>query len=103
MMGEAARRHADIVIVTDDNPRSEDPAKIRAQVMVGCPDAREIGDRASAIREAIRALEPEDALVVAGKGHEQGQIVGSRTIPFDDATVSREAVAEIERSAGVLA
>lgn len=103
LMGEAARRHADIVIVTDDNPRSEDAAKIRAQVMVGCPDAREIGDRAKAIREAIRALEPEDALVVAGKGHEQGQIVGNRTIPFDDATVSREAVAEIERSAGVLA
>ncbi|MSP48907.1 MAG: UDP-N-acetylmuramoyl-L-alanyl-D-glutamate--2,6-diaminopimelate ligase [Alphaproteobacteria bacterium] len=103
LMGEAAQRHADIVIVTDDNPRSEDPAKIRRQVLAGCPAAREIGDRATAIREAILRLEPDDILVVAGKGHEQGQIVGTRTIPFDDATVSREAVAEIERTAGALA
>jgi UDP-N-acetylmuramoyl-L-alanyl-D-glutamate--2,6-diaminopimelate ligase len=103
LMGEAAQRHADIVIVTDDNPRTEDPAKIRRQVLGGCPGAREIGDRATAIREAIIGLAPEDVLVVAGKGHEQGQIVGTRTIPFDDATVSRKAVAEIEGSIGALA
>ena len=103
LMGEAADRNADIVVVTDDNPRSEDAAKIRRQVLAGCPGALEIGDRATAIRETIAQLEPDDVLVVAGKGHEQGQIVGARIIPFDDATVCRDAVAEIERTQGVLA
>ncbi len=98
LMGEAAERNADIVVVTDDNPRTEDAAKIRRQVLAGCPGAREIGDRATAIRETIALLEADDVLVVAGKGHEQGQIVGSKIIPFDDATVCREAVAEIERA-----
>ena len=103
LMGEAACRHADVVIVTDDNPRTEDAAKIRRQVMAGCPDAREIGDRATAIREAIAMLESEDALVVAGKGHEQGQIVGSKILPFDDATVCRAAVSALENGTGARA
>jgi len=100
LMGEAAQRHADLVIVTDDNPRTEEAAKIRRQVLAGCPGAREIGDRARAIREAVALLGPEDALVVAGKGHEQGQTIGTETRPFDDATVSREAVAAVDRPLG---
>jgi len=83
-MGEVAAREADVVVVTDDNPRSEDPASIRAMVMEGCPDAREIGDRAEAIRTALGMLERGDILLVAGKGHETGQIVGDQTIPFSD-------------------
>src|SRR6185437_10414950 len=82
LMGRAAARHADIVIVTDDNPRSEDPAVIRKEALAGAPDAREIGDRAQAIREAIAGLASDDLLVIAGKGHETGQIVGSETRPF---------------------
>ena len=92
VMGEIAARFADDVIVTDDNPRGEEPAEIRRQAMAGCPDAREIGDRAEAIRAGVAALGPGDVLVVAGKGHESGQIVGDRTLPFDDAGVVREAV-----------
>ncbi len=83
-MGEAAARHADAVIVTDDNPRSEDPATIRAMVMEGCPGAMEVGDRAQAIRTALEMLEEGDILLVAGKGHETGQIVGDQVIPFSD-------------------
>jgi UDP-N-acetylmuramoyl-L-alanyl-D-glutamate--2,6-diaminopimelate ligase len=99
-MGEAAQRHADLVIVTDDNPRTEDAAKIRRQVLGGCPGAREIGDRAAAIRQAVAMLDAGDVLVVAGKGHEQGQIVGTEIRPFDDATVSREAVAAADGMKG---
>ena len=88
LMG-AASRLADAAIVTDDNPRGEDPATIRAAVAAGNPDARIIGDRAAAIAAAIDGLRPGDVLVVAGKGHEQGQIVGAVTIPFDDAAVVR--------------
>ena len=84
LMGEIAARDADAVIVTDDNPRSENPALIRAAILAACPGAREIGDRAEAIRAAIGALQPGDALLVAGKGHEAGQIVGGRTLPFSD-------------------
>lgn len=90
-MGEAACA-ADRIIVTDDNPRSEDPGAIRAAVRAGCPHAEEIGDRAAAIAAAIAGLGPGDVAVIAGKGHEQGQIVGDRSIPFDDAAVAREAV-----------
>ena len=85
-MGAIAARSADIAIVTDDNPRSEDPAAIRAQIRKGAPGAREIGDRAAAIAEAVAGLRQGDVLVVAGKGHEQGQIVGENVYPFDDAT-----------------
>jgi UDP-N-acetylmuramoyl-L-alanyl-D-glutamate--2,6-diaminopimelate ligase len=84
LMGSAAAKFADSVIVTDDNPRSEDAAMIRRQILAGCPEAREIGDRAEAIRTAIAALQSADLLVIAGKGHETGQIIGSETRPFSD-------------------
>ncbi|MGQ0741029.1 MAG: UDP-N-acetylmuramoyl-L-alanyl-D-glutamate--2,6-diaminopimelate ligase [Alphaproteobacteria bacterium] len=84
LMGAAARKHADTVIVTDDNPRSEDPAAIRREALKGCPGAREIGDRAHAIREAIAGLGEGDVLVIAGKGHEEGQTIGDETRPFSD-------------------
>ncbi len=83
-MGEVAARLADVVIVTDDNPRSEDPASIRAEILAACPGARETGDRSAAIGAAIGMLEPGDLLLVAGKGHETGQIVGDEVIPFSD-------------------
>lgn len=84
IMGEIATRLADVVIVTDDNPRSEDPAAIRAAVMAAAPGAREIGDRREAIRAGVAMLGRGDVLVVAGKGHEEGQIVGATTRPFSD-------------------
>jgi UDP-N-acetylmuramoyl-L-alanyl-D-glutamate--2,6-diaminopimelate ligase len=84
LMGAIAAEHADTVIVTDDNPRSEDPAAIRAAILAAAPGAREIGDRLDAIRVAIDTLEEGDALVVAGKGHETGQIVGDKTLHFSD-------------------
>ena len=99
MMGEIAQRIADRVIVTDDNPRSEDPAKIRRQILVGCPGAREIGSRREAIFHAVAGLAAGDLLVVAGKGHESGQIVGETVLPFDDAIVAREAVAAADGEA----
>ena len=94
LMGRIAKDKADIVIVTDDNPRSEDPAAIRAEVLKGAPGAREIGDRALAIRTAVKELQPGDILVVAGKGHETGQIIGDRTLPFSDHDEVRAAIAE---------
>ncbi|MBO6893540.1 MAG: UDP-N-acetylmuramoyl-L-alanyl-D-glutamate--2,6-diaminopimelate ligase [Roseibium sp.] len=84
LMGEAAARRADLVIVTDDNPRSEDPAAIRKAVLGGAPGALEIGDRFEAIAEGVRRLNSGDILCVAGKGHETGQIVGDTVIPFSD-------------------
>ncbi|MEE8444522.1 MAG: cyanophycin synthetase, partial [Alphaproteobacteria bacterium] len=92
VMGEIAARFADRVIVTDDNPRGEDAAEIRRQVMAGCPAAQEIGDRAEAIRAGVSALGPGDILVVAGKGHETGQIVGTETLPFNEFDAVRAAV-----------
>ncbi|WP_427451364.1 UDP-N-acetylmuramoyl-L-alanyl-D-glutamate--2,6-diaminopimelate ligase [Litorimonas sp. WD9-15] len=89
-MGAVAAKLADQVIVTDDNPRTEDAATIRKAVLKGCPDATEIGDRALAISEGIRRLGSRDCLVIAGKGHEQGQIVGDKVIPFSDVEVARE-------------
>jgi len=91
-MGRAAARGADRVIVTDDNPRSEDPAAIRRAVLAGCPGAPEIGDREQAIAAALSDLGPGDVLAVAGKGHEEGQMVGGRLLPFDDVTVIRRLV-----------
>ena len=85
LMGAAPARLADVAIVTDDNPRSEDPAAIRAAVLAGCPGAREIGDRAR--RRSQRrwpTCAPGDVLAVAGKGHEQGQTIGGTVLPFDD-------------------
>lgn len=91
MMGKAAAAGADLVIVTDDNPRSEDPAAIRRDVLAGCPDAREIGDRAEAIAAGVAMLRAGDVLVIAGKGHETGQIIQGITHPFDDASEARRA------------
>ena len=84
LMGQAADRLADDVIVTDDNPRGEDPAEIRSQVLAGCRSASEVGDRADAIHAAIAALKRGDILVIAGKGHETGQIANGVTRPFSD-------------------
>jgi UDP-N-acetylmuramoyl-L-alanyl-D-glutamate--2,6-diaminopimelate ligase len=93
-MGRAASAGADFVIVTDDNPRGEDPAAIRAMVLAGCAGAKEIGDRRQAIGSAITEAGGGDIVLVAGKGHEQGQVIGSgpdaRVLPFDDVTVARE-------------
>ncbi|MFC0283937.1 UDP-N-acetylmuramoyl-L-alanyl-D-glutamate--2,6-diaminopimelate ligase [Camelimonas abortus] len=92
LMGDVASRCADRVIVTDDNPRSEDPAAIRAAILAAAPQAKEIGDRGEAIRYAVGRLEPGDVLVIAGKGHETGQIVGDRTLPFSDHEAARAAI-----------
>jgi UDP-N-acetylmuramoyl-L-alanyl-D-glutamate--2,6-diaminopimelate ligase len=91
LMGAIASENADRVIITDDNPRSEDPAAIRAAILATAAGATEIGDRAEAIRAAIDSLQPGDALVIAGKGHETGQIMGDKTLPFSD----HEAVASV--------
>ena len=92
IMGAIAARDADLVFVTDDNPRSEDPAAIRAAILAEAPRGREIADRGEAIRAAVAALEPGDALLIAGKGHETGQIVGDQTLPFSDAEAARAAL-----------
>jgi UDP-N-acetylmuramoyl-L-alanyl-D-glutamate--2,6-diaminopimelate ligase len=93
-MGAEAVRAADLVIVTDDNPRGEDPALIRRSILAGAPGAIEVADRRAAIARAIAEADAGDIIVIAGKGHEQGQIVGSgdamRILPFDDASVARE-------------
>jgi UDP-N-acetylmuramoyl-L-alanyl-D-glutamate--2,6-diaminopimelate ligase len=94
-MGAIADRFADRVIVTDDNPRSEDPAKIRRAILAACPAGEEVGDRTAAIRRGLALLAPGDLLLLAGKGHERGQIVAGVTHPFEDATVARDAVAEL--------
>ncbi|MCO5133315.1 MAG: UDP-N-acetylmuramoyl-L-alanyl-D-glutamate--2,6-diaminopimelate ligase, partial [Phyllobacteriaceae bacterium] len=93
IMGEIASRLADTVIVTDDNPRSEEPATIRAQIMAAARGATEIGDRAQAIGEAVAMLGKGDCLVVAGKGHETGQTIGGVTHPFSDHEVLRNTLA----------
>ncbi len=90
LMGQVASDLSDHVIVTDDNPRGEDPGVIRSAVLAGAPGAREIGGRRAAIAEAIAQAGPDDIVLLAGKGHEQGQIIGERVLPFDDVTVARE-------------
>ena len=92
-MGAVASRMSDVVIVTDDNPRSEDPAAIRSAIMAGSSGATEVAGRREAIAEAIRIAQPADIVLVAGKGHETGQIIGDRVLPFDDALVARECAA----------
>ena len=92
-MGKVAAANAEVVIVTDDNPRGEDAAAIRRDVLEGAPDATEIGDRRQAIVHAVALARAEDIVLVAGKGHEQGQIVGDMVLPFDDVAVAREAAA----------
>ncbi len=94
LMGAACAAQADICWVTDDNPRSEDPALIRAAVLAACPGGIDAGDRAGAIARAVAALRPGDVLAVAGKGHESGQTIGAITLPFDDAAMVRDAVGQ---------
>ena len=92
LMGEAASAAADIIYVTDDNPRSEDAARIRTEVLAGCEGAMEIGGRADAIEAAVSHLDNGDVLLIAGKGHETGQIIGDTVFPFDDREVSQSAL-----------
>ena len=92
-MGAVAARLADLVLVTDDNPRSEDPAAIRGAVLRGAAGAREVPGRREAIAAAVAEAGPDDIILLAGKGHEQGQIVGDKVLPFDDVTVARECAA----------
>lgn len=100
LMGRAAADYADIVFVTDDNPRNEDPAIIRQAVMqgarLGAADATEVGDRAEAILRAVDTLAPGDTLLIAGKGHETGQIIGDAVLPFDDVEQASVAVAALD-------
>jgi UDP-N-acetylmuramoyl-L-alanyl-D-glutamate--2,6-diaminopimelate ligase len=92
MMGAIAKKKADRVIVTDDNPRSENPSAIRAAILTGAPGADEIGDRNEAIHRAVADLKPGDVLLIAGKGHETGQIIGQKTVPFSDHEAARNAL-----------
>ena len=96
LMGAAAAAHADIAFVTDDNPRSEDPASIRAAILAACPEATEVGDRAEAILRGVDALQAGDALLVAGKGHESGQVIKGDIFPFDDVEQASIAVAALD-------
>ncbi|MDE3027198.1 MAG: UDP-N-acetylmuramoyl-L-alanyl-D-glutamate--2,6-diaminopimelate ligase [Paracoccaceae bacterium] len=96
LMGAAAAANADVLFVTDDNPRSEDPATIRAAIMAACPEANEVGDRAEAILRGVDALGPGDALLIAGKGHESGQVIGTDVYPFDDVEQASVAVAALD-------
>ena len=99
IMAEIAARLADVLVVTDDNPRTEDPAAIRAAMLAGIADPAaevvEIGDRRAAIREAVRRARPGDIVLVAGKGHETGQEIDGVVHPFDDREVVREALVEM--------
>ena len=92
LMGAVAAKRADRAFVTDDNPRSEDPAAIRKAILASAPGAIEIGDRAAAIAAAVEELKTGDVLLVAGKGHETGQILGDRTLPFSDQAAVRAAL-----------
>ncbi len=100
LMGAAAHSFADIAIVTDDNPRTEDPAKIRQQVLEGCPAAIEIGDRGEAIKQGVAMLGGGDVLLITGKGHETGQQIGGKTLPFSDQVVAEEATRERKKELG---
>ncbi len=93
LMGAIAQEQTDIAIITDDNPRSEDPAAIRAAIAAAAPDALDIGDRRQAIAHAIGLAAAQDIVLIAGKGHEQGQTIGEQTFPFDDVEVARECTA----------
>jgi UDP-N-acetylmuramoyl-L-alanyl-D-glutamate--2,6-diaminopimelate ligase len=92
-MGEVAARMSDLAIVTDDNPRSENPAAIRRDILAGAPGAIEVPGRREAIAYAVAEAGSDDIILLAGKGHEQGQIVGDRVLPFDDVSVARECAA----------
>ena len=92
IMGKIASDIADYIIITDDNPRTEDPRKIRSEIAGGAPEAEEIGDRKSAILETIAKLRQDDILLIAGKGHEDYQIIGSESSKFSDIDISTKAV-----------
>jgi UDP-N-acetylmuramoyl-L-alanyl-D-glutamate--2,6-diaminopimelate ligase len=97
LMGQAMAEGADVVIITDDNPRSEDATLIRASVAEGAPEADNIGDRAEAILSGVDALKAGgDCLLIAGKGHEQGQVVGDVTLPFDDVEQAKAAIGALD-------
>lgn len=96
LMGAAAKSYADVLYVTDDNPRSEEPAAIRAAIMAACPEANNVGDRAEAILRGVDALGPGDALLIAGKGHETGQTIMGQVYPFDDVEQASIAVAALD-------
>jgi len=96
-MGEIAEQLSDRVYVTDDNPRSEFPIEIRREIMQGCPKGVDAGERAGAIRKAVLDMEEGDILLVAGKGHEQGQTIGDTVYEFDDVTVVRSAIVAAEQ------
>ena len=98
IMGKLAYKYSDIVIVTDDNPRNETPSIIRKEILIGCPTATEIPNRDKAIKYAISNLQKNDLLLIAGKGHETFQAIGVETLPFDDYTVAKEAIKNIENS-----
>ncbi|MDX2287968.1 MAG: UDP-N-acetylmuramoyl-L-alanyl-D-glutamate--2,6-diaminopimelate ligase [Hyphomicrobiaceae bacterium] len=102
IMGAIAAAEADRVIITDDNPRTEEPAAIRTEILAGIVAAeqrctKEVGDRRAAILEAVASAQPGDVVLIAGKGHETGQIIGREVLPFDDRDVAREAMAEVAR------
>ena len=94
-MGKIASQYADRVYITDDNPRSENPQKIRDLILKGCPNGIEIDDRRKAIQAAINNLDPGDVMIVAGKGHETGQLIGKKYRPFND-------IVEVKRAASML-
>jgi len=96
LMGAIANNLADKIYLTDDNPRRENPSKIRAEIKVNCPKAIEIGDRSEAIQHAIINLSSQDTLVIAGKGHESGQVIGEKIVPFQDGVVARNIIAAIK-------
>ena len=100
MMGKVAHDGADLVYVTDDNPRSEDPGLIRKAILDACPDAIEIADRGAAITAALGALSEDDVLLIAGKGHENFQLVGDETLPFSDSSVARNAITQMTSEGG---
>ena len=95
-MGAAAAAEADLVFVTDDNPRSETPAAIRQAILAACPEANEVDDRATAILMGVDALGPGDTLLIAGKGHETGQIIGNDVLEFNDVEQASIAVAALD-------
>jgi UDP-N-acetylmuramoyl-L-alanyl-D-glutamate--2,6-diaminopimelate ligase len=94
-MGAIADEVADMVIITDDNPRSEDPASIRADIMAASPKSMEIIPRDTAIKTALEQLESGDVLLIAGKGHEIVQLIGDETLPFSDVSVASRIIADM--------
>jgi UDP-N-acetylmuramoyl-L-alanyl-D-glutamate--2,6-diaminopimelate ligase len=95
LMGQVAAEFSDVAFLTDDNPRNENPSEIRAMILAGAPNAIEVPDRAEAILRAVDYLQAGDVLLIAGKGHESGQVIGNDTLPFDDVEQASIAVAAL--------